>query len=273
MKASANNTLVDTLYKSSGTILWLTGWSMPDCVFDRLREMMPEYEHVSARYNEMDSSENMLNYAETTVRNIMLYDQEVCRTRPFRRPLLAAGWSLGGMLALKLAAKGYVDGLVLFGATAQFTRPKEGKNLGWADACLRHMIKGITKDRQAVEVNFRSLMFTERERESDVVQSLPPIGSWTTAALISGLQFLRDEECLSELQAIACPVLIIHGAEDKICPYDAARELQNQLSEAKLVTLLSCGHAPFWRREEKIAQEWRKWLDEQRHNQSYSEPI
>ena len=50
-----------------GTILWLTGWSMPKTVFDRLREQLPDFHHIFADYKEADSPEKMLMLTESAV--------------------------------------------------------------------------------------------------------------------------------------------------------------------------------------------------------------
>lgn len=244
--------------ESRGIILWLTGWSMPDSIFDRLRKQLPEYLHVSVLYYAADCPEQMLRLTEDAV-STLLNDQAKGNAKPIQGALLAAGWSLGGLLALRLAASGVVDGLVLFGATAQFTRSKEEHDRGWADGYVRGMCRGIEKDREAVETNFRKLMFTEQEEKTGLADSLPPIGSWSLPALISGLQILRNVECLSQLPNINCPVLLIHGEEDKISPYNAALELKNHLSNAKLVAMPACGHVPFLGREQYLAEEWRRW--------------
>ncbi|MEK3911282.1 alpha/beta fold hydrolase [Paenibacillus sp. FSL H7-0331] len=176
---------------------------------------------------------------------------------------MIGGWSLGGLLALRLAIKGFADGLVLFGATARFTRTKEEFDLGWADIHVRKMITGLLQNRQSVETKFRQLIFTEAEWKADLGVSLPPIGSWTTPALIAGLQILRSEEYLSQLKSITCPVFLVHGTEDSICPYGAASELMAQLPKAKLFTIPACGHAPFLGREDQITNELRRWWHEQ----------
>ncbi|MEW9701120.1 alpha/beta hydrolase [Paenibacillus sp. SI8] len=247
---------------NSGTILWLTGWSMPDAVFDRLRRLLPDFRHISVDYSHAESPEKMLFLTETAAKNVLSSEISSSK-RTDRSPLLIGGWSLGGLLALRLAANGYADGLVLIAATARFTRPKEEMARGWADAYVRQMMTGITKDRQATESKFQQLVFTDAEWESGLGTGFPPIGSWTTPALIAGLQILRNEELLSRLPAIDCPVLLVHGTEDKICPYGAALELAAQLPQAKLLTIPYCGHVPFLGRESHIAEELRRWWHEQ----------
>jgi pimeloyl-[acyl-carrier protein] methyl ester esterase len=250
---------------TSGTILWLSGWSMPDTVFDRLRELLPDFHHVSIDYNDVESPEKILLLTEKAAQNLTS-DVSTCSTRALRGPLLIGGWSLGGLLALRLAVKGYADGLVLFAATARFTRSKEEMDRGWADAYMRKMITGLMKDRLGVEAKFRKNMFTEAEWEAGLGKRFPLIGGWTTPALIAGLQILRSEEVLSGLPEIDCPVLLVHGTEDMICPYNAAAELAARLPQAELLSIPHCGHAPFLGREEEIAKKLRRWWDEQQDN-------
>lgn len=259
--------------ETSGTILWLMGWGMPDAVFDRLRLLLPDFRHISVDYSAADSPEEMLCLTDTAVRDLLFIEGSPSRERVLHGPLFISGWSLGGLLALRLAAKGYVDGLVLFGATARFARPKEELDRGIADAYVRQMIKGISKDRHAVEVNFRKMMFTEQEWKAGLAEFLSPMGGWTTQALLAGLQILRSEECLSQLPNINCPVLLIHGTEDRICPYGAGLELTAHLPQAKLMTLTGCGHAPFLGKEVHIADEWRRWWRDHGEKSCCSTPI
>ncbi|BFT69990.1 alpha/beta fold hydrolase [Paenibacillus sp. P36] len=243
--------------EKSGTIVWLPGWSMPPEVFDQLCKALPEYHHVYLNYSEAETSEDLLTYTEEMVRK--------WKISALHRPLFIGGWSLGGLLALHLAAKGLADGLILFAATARFIRSRDEAHLGQPDAYVRQMMKAAAQDALAVETNFRQMLWTETERESGIGDQLPPIGSWSAPALLAGLQVLRKVEVSAVLSEIACPVLLFHGREDRICPYKGAEELAAGLSRAHLYVIPDCGHAPFLGREEEIAAEMRRWRDEQLH--------
>ncbi|WP_336774458.1 alpha/beta hydrolase [Paenibacillus sp. MMO-58] len=239
----------------NSTILWLTGWSIAGSVFDRLREALPDFHHVAVDYSEADSQGEMILLVEIAAQKI-------------KPPLLIGGWSLGGLLALRLAAKGLTDGLLLFAATAQFTRPKEESDRGWADAYVRQMGAGLMRDRESVETKFRQMLFTESEREMKIDQNLPPGGVWTVQALKAGLQVLRNEEVLSRLSHIRCPIFLVHGTEDEICPYGAALELASFIPHARLDSIPASGHVPFLGREEDIAKRIRSWWHEQSKDRS-----
>ncbi|MGF6356346.1 pimeloyl-[acyl-carrier protein] methyl ester esterase [Paenibacillus sp. 4624] len=271
--------------KEKGTILWLTGWSMTDAVFDTLRQRLPDYQHLSLDYSTMSASADMLDFVETTAKRLSRAVRSnrldggaahgdigmpelfhvlkgACGENVPSAPLLISGWSLGAVLALGLAAKGYADGLVLFSATARFVREKKKSNLGVHDAYVRQMMRDIVKDRQDVESRFRKMMFTVREWETGYADRLPPVGYWTPEALLAGLHILRYEDHLPDLARIDCPVLLFHGYEDRICLYDAGVELMDRLPRARLVTLNDRGHAAFLGNEVRIEKEWRRWWHE-----------
>ncbi|MFC5471070.1 alpha/beta hydrolase [Cohnella suwonensis] len=234
----------------SGTMMWLTGWSMPASTFDRLRDQLPDFRHVSVNYSRVESADEMLEMTESAATAL---------SSSRDGPLFIMGWSLGGVLALRLAALKLADGLALFSTTAKFTRPVDEADRGWADAYVRRMIHGIRKERHAVEEKFRRLAFGETEWRVGYGDEFPIAGSWSDSALIAGLEVLRGVECLTRLRGIECPVLLVHGKEDRICPYAAAVELFTGLPRAKLLTLPGSGHAPFLGREADLAESLRSW--------------
>lgn len=64
---------VKTQPQTSGTIVWLCGWGMPDAIFDRTRELL-RFHHVSVDYSDADSPEKMLLLTEIAVKNFLYLD-------------------------------------------------------------------------------------------------------------------------------------------------------------------------------------------------------
>ncbi|MCP3772962.1 alpha/beta hydrolase [Paenibacillus sp. MZ04-78.2] len=244
-------------------ILWLAGWSMPETVFAELQSHLPEFIHVPVRLNCAETPEQMIAQVEAAaIAWIAEWDSTHPRfptTSRRSRKLLIAGWSLGGLLALRLAAQGFADALVLFGATARFVRSGEESDRGWPDAVLRHMAAAIAKDRLAVEAQFRERLLSDGEKKAGLLPQLPRTGSWPTAALLAGIQLLRTANHVPDLPEIACPTLLVHGKEDKVCPYGAAEELYERLPQADILPVEGGGHIPFLAREAAIAETIRRW--------------
>ncbi|WP_054977273.1 alpha/beta hydrolase [Paenibacillus sp. A3] len=249
--------------KPRGTvILWLTGWSMPETVFAELQSHLPEFVHVPVQFTCAETPEQMMALAEAaSVAWFTGTDGTLLSLASSRRSgkVLIAGWSLGGLLALRLAAWGFADGLVLFGATARFVRSREQSDRGWPDAVLQHMAAAIAKDRLAVETQFRERLLSDGEKKAGLFPQLPRTGSWTTVALLAGIQLLRKANHVPDLTEIACPALLVHGKEDKVCPYGAAEELYERLPQAEILPVEGGGHIPFLGREAHIADAIRRW--------------
>lgn len=246
------------------TILWLTGWSMPNSIFDRLHAALPEFQHMCANYTNAASPEEM--FART---------EAACFTSTSNGcgRVLIAGWSLGGLLAMRLAAKGLAHGIVLFSTNARFTRPRVQRSLGWSDSYVRQMISTlIRRDRQTVETKFRELLFSAAGRNDGLPEAVSLSGGWTTEALVAGLQVLRQADFITLLPEMDYPIMLIHGTEDRVCPYAAAEEMLLHMPRAKLTTVEGGGHVPFLGREGALAQAIRRWWDEQK-DPSYSTSI
>ncbi|MCR2805207.1 alpha/beta fold hydrolase [Paenibacillus soyae] len=245
----------------SATILWLTGWSMPDTVFDRLRAELPDFEHVSVDYSQAETPEEIFERVEYAAAKRV--EQDLL----YRKPLLVAGWSLGALLALRLGVQGFADGLVLFAGTARFTCPADRRDLGWPDAYVRQMIASTGRDRQAVEELFRRSLFTDAEWEAGMGEQLPPTGSWSCPALIAGLRILRAEDYVDRLPLIREPVFLVHGHDDKVCPYGAAEEIAARAAQVEIAAWAGCGHVPFLGREAEVAKAIRSWWHGQESKQ------
>ncbi len=164
---------------------------------------------------------------------------------------MVVGWSLGGMLAQRLAAERRVAGLVLISSTPRFVRTREEADKGWADAYLRQMVRSLEQHRDKVMNDFCRSMLGPGEQASFE-------DTWTLPALMAGLAFLRTDDCRPMLSRIDCPTTVIHGTADAICPYAAGVELAAGISTARLVTLEGAGHAPLATRQQELAAELRR---------------
>lgn len=227
---------------------------MGDDIFDPLREQLRSrlsgWRHTAALYYRAETPEQIYASVKAAA--------NACR-QASGGPLLIAGWSLGGLLALKAASELGADGLVLLGATACFVRQRGESDLGWPDAYLRQMISAFRHDRAKTEGQFRKTLFTPRELERGFGGNLPAAGRWPDQAMLAGLELLRYEDCRPLLPGIVCPVLVVHGLADAVCPFGAARELHRSLPRASLLAVEDCGHIPFLGREAETAEAIRSW--------------
>jgi pimeloyl-[acyl-carrier protein] methyl ester esterase len=235
------------------TALWLSGWGMPDSVFDRLRSRLPDFRHESATLNDVRTPDEMVAEAVRSA--------ERCRAETGSGRLLLFGWSLGSLLALRIASEGIADGLVLFGATARFVRREGETSPGCPDVIVRRMAAALSENRASEELRFLDGILTDLEKQAGYGQWLPGAGSWSDSALAAGLEYLRSEDVRPLLQRVNCPSLLVHGTDDRICFPEAGRQLADALRSASLLPVARAGHAPFLGREELTADWIRRWWD------------
>ncbi|MFD0586515.1 alpha/beta hydrolase [Paenibacillus sp. GCM10027627] len=239
-------------------IVWLTGWSMPYDAFASLAAKLPDFHHFFVDFSDAVGPSDIREKALAAT---------VAATKLSQSPPLIAGWSMGGLLALGLAANGLTKGLALFGATGRFLRADRDGELGWADGYVRRMLAGLRVDREGVERKFRDMLISDWERESGFGAKLPEGGSWSVEALEAGLHILRAENYLPMLPEIDCPVLLIHGSADRICPFGAAELLHRELPLSSFIQIFGGGHVPFLNRETELAGRIRDWWNEPKRNQ------
>ncbi|MFF2154512.1 alpha/beta hydrolase [Paenibacillus chitinolyticus] len=259
--------------EKSGSILWLSGWSMPPAVFDDIRRELPEFRHFYADYGSAESPEAIMESVRRLALSLPVGEphgepSSDLHERAAPAPLLIAGWSLGGLLALRLASEGLAAGLVLFGATARFVRQPAEQQSGWAPASVQAMIPALRQDADRVLQQFHRQMFTKEERRDGLGASLPEASGWSVPGLIAGLELLATEDMRDELPDIHCPALLIHGTHDKICPYGAALEIQAGVPQAVLVEAAGCGHVPFLQKERQTAETIRSWWNDSPERQN-----
>jgi pimeloyl-[acyl-carrier protein] methyl ester esterase len=160
------------------------------------------------------------------------------------------GWSLGGMVALHLAAHhaGLVDQLILVASTPQFVAGPDWEH-GLAPEVLVGFAARLRADPSGTVQRFLALQVRGSEHERDTLVRLRSLLSAAPpphpAALEGGLAILRETSLLPLLERITQPVTVIHGRRDTLIPWMAAQEMQSRLPQARLHMLPGAAHAPF----------------------------
>jgi len=168
------------------------------------------------------------------------------------------GWSLGGQIALHIAAHhaARLSALFMLASTPRFVAEQN-----WHCAMPAHtfeaFVKAVTKDIESTLVRFLSLQVRGSEGAAQVLkqlrkdmrqQALP-----TQQALNDGLLLLNSLDLRAELSQLSCPVQWLLGERDSLIPACIAEALQENHSQNHIDMIPTAGHAPFLSHPQRVA--------------------
>jgi pimeloyl-ACP methyl ester carboxylesterase len=168
---------------------------------------------------------------------------------------VVVGWSLGGGVSVELAAmeKARVRALVLVAAAAVpiqmvmslrlLTLPLSGElmpSIGSRPSLCRRSMRdtygpGFVPSDAVLERYFRGWEIAERAR---YIRGL--------------LRALSFEATCERIPEITVPSWVLHGAQDRLVPVGAGRQLAERLPNARLEVLEGVGHSPHLERPEAV---------------------
>lgn len=235
-----------TLSKATEPLVLLHGWGSDSQVWERLLpHLCASVDVITLDLPGFGQSPPCASWEDTV--------QLLAEALPEKFFLL--GWSLGGMLAARLADRfpDRIVKLVTLAANASFVcRPgwREGLDEGIfasfyqlfvddPDACLRQF-NGLQAQGDREERAVRR-WFKARAVGGDP-------GSWSTA--LDWLQQLDNREILPRLSA---PCLHLFGEGDRLVPVDAAAQVAKLAPSARIEVLEGSGHAPMISSPETLA--------------------
>jgi pimeloyl-[acyl-carrier protein] methyl ester esterase len=182
----------------------------------------------------------------------------------FHDPIRLLGWSMGGQVALELAASlpsGRVERLLLVAVTPRFCAADDWPH-GLPEGQVRTLERRLRRDTLAALKDFRERMLAgedlspaRRERIAALIG--PPPAS---ADALAALSALRREDQRGRLAALDCPTLVQHGDLDTVTLPGAARTLAETIAGARLELLPGIAHAPFLSLPDEIFARWRTFL-------------
>ncbi len=175
------------------------------------------------------------------------------------------GWSLGGMVALKLALRhsARIEKLVLVATTPKFVASADWPS-AMKPAVLEHFAARLQEDYVATVREFLALQVRGDERAHEALRILRRrvlvAGQPDTRALRAGLGMLRDADLRADLPRVRTPTLIIAGERDALVPAAACAGLASGLAQARAHLIEGAAHAPFLSHLDEFCAEVRSFL-------------
>jgi pimeloyl-[acyl-carrier protein] methyl ester esterase len=183
--------------------------------------------------------------------------EEIARLVPEGAAL--CGWSLGGLLAQRIAVAHprKVRALALVASTPCFMARKDWPH-GMSASVLASFAKGLAQDREGMLLRFVRVNALHGARGREAIRALTARlderPGTSADALATTLGWLRDTDLRAAAPSIQAPTVVVHGRRDALAPVEAGRWLARNIPGARLVELPDAAHLPFFsHREEFLA--------------------
>jgi pimeloyl-ACP methyl ester carboxylesterase len=172
-------------------------------------------------------------------------------------PLLLAGCSLGGMLAMEVArqAPQRVRGLALLGTTA---RPDTPELIALRTSAIAEFEAGRAEALLRANVLFAFHRAHQARLADDYLAMV--LRGGVSALIRQNRAVMARADLRPALPAIACPTLVVGGADDQLTPPDCSREIAAGIPGAQLHLLPECGHMLTWEQPQAVTRLLLDWL-------------
>jgi pimeloyl-[acyl-carrier protein] methyl ester esterase len=173
------------------------------------------------------------------------------------------GWSLGGLIATKIALMAPIKKLILVASTPCFVARDDWQQ-GMPSDVFESFFAGAMQDYQGTMNKLLALiaMGSGNARSTSKVlrEALSLRPAPNQQGLLGALDILRTEDLRADLPSLEIPTLLIHGALDKLASLSSAEWMAKILPDAQLLALQSAAHEPFISHPELFSQKVTEFL-------------
>lgn len=185
------------------------------------------------------------------------------------QPCLLVGWSLGGMLAMQLAAMfpKRIAALALISTTPRFKVSHD-----WPHGSSEELFEGfrlaVSSGSPKALNRFFALMLhgeqmSRRDLNAIAKNAVDRDNTTSRSGLVTGLALLEQLDLRELATHITQAALIMHGECDAVIPVEAGRWLADQCPSKQIELFGNCGHAPFLTQPEQFNQTLQTWWQQQ----------
>lgn len=173
--------------------------------------------------------------------------------------LVLCGASMGGMIALEAArqAPHRVAALALLGTTA---RPESVEMRQVRENAIRLFEQGRVAE--VIEPNVRFAFHPDNAKDEQRVAAYVEfvLRAGASQLVRQNRAVIARPDARDHLPRVACPVLVMHGEDDALVPFEHAQEMAALMPHAKLVPVPRCGHMLTMERPAIVNEALARWL-------------
>lgn len=172
-------------------------------------------------------------------------------------PAYILGWSLGGLVALHIAARhpAKTKALCLTASFAKFQAAPDYPE-GLNNPALAKMIELFRQDYHKYMKQFLQLQFLYAKEQQSILEKVLPdiVRHGAPSALQAALDALAEADARGFLPEIQIPVQLIFGNKDSITPLRMGEYLHRHLPASELHVIDKAAHAPFLTQADTFAE-------------------
>ena len=240
-------------------LVLIGGWGVTSAVWAPLRAALGP--HIATHTPSLPGHDSDIAPSSATLDG---WVDAVCAQLP--ETAIICGSSLGAIIAMRLAlrAPARAAKLILIGAS-----PRPAHTHDWHDALDAGYLARLRNDFATAPEQTRRHFVMQQARgdalcasvEQALEDALVDITPAHRALVAEGLGIFSDTDLRAQIAALACPVRLLHGANDALVPVGVARWLAETIPEARLSIFDDAGHVPFISRPAHCATLIRAFID------------
>jgi len=227
----------------SVSCVFVHGWAMNSAVWDDCITRLPDW--INPIVVDLPGHGTM---AEVDAKSL---DDYVKTLVPLvHRPVLWVGWSLGGLVVLRLAEL-YPERVAaaLLVATNPCFVTRERWPCAVDEKVFDQFAQDLNQDQEKTIRRFLALQVKGLPDAMNTVRqlqkSIQSRGSASTQALVTGLKVLLETDLCNNIGLIDSPLYWLLGARDSLVPEELAQVLQTKFKQDNVQLYEKSSHAPF----------------------------
>lgn len=237
-------------------LVMIHGWGMHSGMWMQARDLLSQhFELHLVDLPGMGYSKNLDIY------NLHSVAEEIAEAIPNNAYVL--GWSLGGLIATKVALITPIKKLILVGSTPCFVARDDWQQ-GMPSDVFESFFAGALQDYQGTMNKLLALIAMGSGNARATTKMLREALSFrpepNQQGLLGALDILRKGDLRADLPSIETPSLLIHGVLDKLASLSAAEWTAKALPNAELIALPNAAHEPFISYPELFTQKVTEFL-------------